>query len=223
MSKSKLAPMASFSPGYVANAKEGTLSTCRFGGCSWSVTGSRQDLGEPVLLVTMDFAHPLLSKSVSSEFNGEIPLFSYIDLDGLIPLQEYSLDHKARHVAFEPIPARVKGLPVEHRLATPIPEGFLRLRNMRDSEKAFDNASYWGAMDTFLGGEGAIRLCGAPLYIDDVETKQDGFRYIASIGYESPDHGSGLLPNGAFFLGEVAHYFFISKDWQTVRVVTQAA
>ena len=94
---------------------------------------------------------------------------------------------------------------------------------MQENEIPVDETSYWVAIGSFLGGEGVIRVCGAPLYIDYIAPKNDGFSYFASIGYESPDHTSGLLGNEAFFLGEVAHYFFISSDRKTVRVVSQAS
>ncbi len=223
MNQSKFKPEASFKPGFIANTKEGELSTCRFGGVAWSATGSRPNLGQPALLVTVDLGASPMHQSVDSKCDFEIPLFSYINVDGIIPLQEYQLDHEAKAARFKPFTATVDLLPVKHRLKNPLPESALRLREMRENEISVDDESYWIAMDSFLGGEGVVRLCGAPLYIDYIAPKNDGFSYFASIGYESPGHTGGLLGDEAFFLGEVAHYYFITNDWKTVRVVSQAS
>jgi hypothetical protein len=223
MNQSKFKPEASFKQGFIANAKEGELSTCRFGGVAWSATGPRPDLGHPALLVTVDFGAPVLNQAVDSKCDFEIPLFSHINLDGIIPLQEYRLNHEAKTATFKPFIANVELLPVKDRLKIPLPESALRLREMRENEISVDEESYWVAIDSFLGGEGAIRLCGVPLYIDYIAPKNDSFRYFASIGYESPDHTGRLLGDEAFFLGEIAHYFFISSDWKTVRVASQAS
>lgn len=222
MNVTKFRPQACFEPGFIANTKEGELSTCRFGGFSWSATGSRRDLGNPVLLVTVDLGLPPVSQSVNSKCKLEVPLFSYINIDGIIPFQEYEIDQQAKTVTFKPISENVKLLPAEHCLQVPLPELSLRLRGIRENELSVDEGSYWAAMESFLGGEGAIRICGAPLYIDHIPSSE-GFSYFASIGYESPEVTDGLLENEPFFLGELAHYFFVSSDWKKVRVVSQAA
>ena len=222
MKQSKYKPISHFQPGFIATTQEGNLSTCRFGGAGWSATGPRPDLGNLALLVTLDFGNPVLGQAVKGECNGEIPLFSLINLDGIVPLQEYKLDHGTKHVMFKPFDANLTLLPMQHRLPIPLPESALRLREMQASELFVDEASYWVAMDSFLGGQGVIRLFGPPLYIDDIAPDKDGFTHLAGIGYESPGRPDGLLGSQPFFPGEVAQYFFISRDWKTVRVITQA-
>ncbi len=153
MNQSKFKPEASFKPGFIANTKEGELSSCRLGGVAWSAIGPRIDLGQPALLLTVDFGTRLLHRSVDSKCDCEIPLFSYINVDGMIPLQEYELDREAKAARFKPFTANVELLPVENRLKSPLPESALRLREMRENEISVDEESYWVAIDSFLGGE----------------------------------------------------------------------
>jgi hypothetical protein len=214
MSHSKFRPLTPFAPGFIANKN---------GGSAWKASGPRPDLGDPVLIVTVDLATSALSRSIGRECRFEIPLFSYMNLDGLIPVQEYALDHGTRTATLKPFAADVKSLPVQDRLPAPFPESVLRLREMREDEIPRDEKSYWTAIDSFLGGEGVIRLCGAPVYIDSIAPAEDGFSYFASIGYELPGCVDGFLGGEAFFPGEIAHYFFVSADWNAVRVVSQAS
>ncbi len=215
-------PEATFRPGFIANRKEGDPSTCRLGGEAWTATGPRPDLGNPALLVTVDCRTPVLHQAINGECSVEIPLFSHLNLAGIIPQQEYELDHAAQHATFKPFDAKVALLPMRDRLPIPLPESPLRLREMRADELWTDEASYWVALDSFLGGQGVIRLFGPPPYIDYVAPAKDGYRYFAGIGYESPSQTDGLLGSEAFIPGEVAQYFFISRDWKTIRVITQA-
>lgn len=173
------------------------------------------------MLATVDLASSALKRCVGDVGAIEIPLFSHVSFEGSIDLQHYRLDHSARIASFEPLREKVEMLPVEYRLPNPLPESVLRVRDMRSGEIPRHEDSYWVAIDTFLGGEGALRIGGAPVFVDYIESPAKGFRYFASLGYEG-DRKDGFLRGEALFLGEVAHYFFVSPDWTEVQVISQA-
>lgn len=87
--------------------------------------------------------------------------------------------------------------------------------------------SKYAAQDTFLGGSAFIRIGGAPLWIQDPERAgcECGREmvYVASIGYEAYEQPSIFpgLPQ-AFFLGELARYFFVCTSCVRVAVISQS-
>jgi hypothetical protein len=88
---------------------------------------------------------------------------------------------------------------------------------------AADAAAACGS-DTFVGGEGFIRVLGAPLWLQeplDIACQcGDRFAYAASIGYEVGLRGT--VPDQPFFIGEGALYFFVCKRCLRVAVRSQS-
>src|SRR5690606_6822123 len=179
-------------------------------------------LGNPTLLLTINLASTEISNVIPSVPPIELPLFSYINLDGIVETQEYSIESADRTVNFTELAYEGDLLPLEDRLSTSLAVRSMTLREMHASEIPNDEKSYWNAMETFLGGDGFVRIFGKPIFVDNY-VAIDGFFYVASIGYELYDKPSGLLEGDAFFLGEIAHYFFVSKDWKRVKVISQAS
>lgn len=222
MIESKFNPDAPFSLGFIASLDRSKSSAVRFGGEGWVAEGGRQELGNPVLLMTLDLTAPEVVQSIGRELPFEIPLFSYVNLEGVIGEQEYVLDHAKKLATFSSFEDEVEILSAEDCLPTPFPESSLSLRKMKKSEVPVDEDSYWSSVDSFLGGNGFLRVLGKPVYTADVTKAGDDFLYLASIGYESFDDPSGVVADESFYLGEMAHYFFVSKDWQKIKVLTQA-
>ncbi len=130
------------------------------------------------------------------------------------------LDHAKKCATFKAVNTDAGLIEPEYRMKTPLPESILRLTKMRANEIPSDEESYSKATDSFIGGDGFIRLCGEPVFMDVFVRGGNGFRYFASIGYEG--NGTTVLGNDSFFLGELALYFFVSSDWKRIRVVCQS-
>lgn len=221
---SKFSPTGKFfSPGFIGSLGESGFGH-RLGGKSWVAKGPRQELGNPTLLAVIDLADPVLSAWPHHGFHLEIPLFTYTNCDGLITEQEYVVDEKQRAVRFTKVVGESGLLPPEDRVMVPIPETKLELREMTREEIPSDEESYWRICDSFLGGSAFIRIFGVPVFTESVENLNEEFYYAASIGYESYDKPKGYLPQGAFFFGELAFYFFVSKGSNPykIKVITQS-
>lgn len=216
-------PPAAFAPGFVSTVDRSAMVAGRLGGSRWTaVGGGRTDIDGPTLLATVSLASPALRPCVGDVGEVEIPLFSYINVTGAVAFQQYRIDPSTKTVSFDPVPDLGEMLEPEYRVRTPLPEAPLHVRPMRAEEIPAGEDSYWTASDTFLGSEAALRICGEPVFIDDIAPRAPGFRYFAGIGYELYDGGDdGLLRGEALFFGEVASYYFVSPDWRTVHVFCQ--
>ena len=74
--------------------------------------------------------------------------------------------------------------------------------------------AYEKATDTFIGGDGFIRVLGPPVWLfETIKPRCPSCRtkmaYVASVGYESQKSAQFLENGRPFFPGEFACYFFL--------------
>jgi hypothetical protein len=212
--------------GHIAQLGRGSFKHS-FGGECWKATGPLDQLGTPTLLVCLDLQDPQLDPAVFPEKMDQLPLFSYINVDGMIGPQKYSIRAAAKVAVFEVDEGQLQLLPEESRLPSPLPEMDLILRPMEDREIPRDEASYWEAIDTFLGGDSFLRIGGPPVWPQEPHTPTcrcgASCLYIASIGYERYDDPKGYtVESRPFFIGEVAHFFFWCSKCQCISVLTES-
>ena len=102
MSVGKFNPEQPFSPGFIAIPGKAVnpAPAIRFGGKIWTAKGERTAIGTPTLLLTIDLASNEFSSVTPRLPAIELPLFSYINLEGMIKVQEYEIDHENREVIF---------------------------------------------------------------------------------------------------------------------------
>ncbi|MCK6546281.1 hypothetical protein L6R52_10560 [Myxococcota bacterium] len=154
----------------------------------------------------------------------ELPLFSRFELLDPAP-QSYRVLAHDRTVEFEGLPWRVAPDLSAYLPRTPLPEHGVVLRPAMGSEDP-GVVSEYAAQDTFLGASSFIRVGGVPLWIHSPEEVRcecgQEMAHVASFGYETYGQPSIFpeLPQ-AFFLGELALYFFVCASCVRVAVVSQ--
>jgi hypothetical protein len=183
-------------------------------------------LEQPTLLMCLDLADPSVQFDFGSH-QAQLPLFSYINHDGLIEWQRYVVLPDTRSAKFTSTSTEViRLLDEQSRLATPLPARHLVLRGMNPFEVPVDEDSYWTACDGFIGGDAFLRVGGPPIWLQDVKDPTcecgRGMNYLASIGYEGGNGGKGYISGSEpFYLGEFALYFFGCPDCLHVEVISQ--
>ncbi|HYO70619.1 MAG TPA: hypothetical protein VEU33_31525 [Archangium sp.] len=195
-----------------------------FGGSSWRLLGGAESSPAPCLLLSLDLeALPELRLGGVSR----LPLALYLDCDLGEQTQEYQFDERTRQIHW------LAGdgpsghqLSPEERLPAPLPERRVSLRPMQLEELPGNEEPYWSACDSFLGGEGFLRVLGAPIWLSEpleaVCVCGRHMRYVASMGYELSGEPSIFLEGEQLlFVGEMAFYFFLCADCRRVRVLSQ--
>ena len=199
----------------------------RFGGSSWAVVGLEVIPIPAALLLTLDLSDPSLGFAFP-HIGNELPLVSYINIDVPPEVQTYRVASSSKQVEYvEPTIGEYNVLPSEVCLPVPLPEKPLDFRTANSREVPADEESYWSAVDSFVGGEGFIRIGGEPLWLQNRERPVDfdgvPMQHGACIGYERYDQPSGIVsPDIPFFIGEMALYFFVSKARPVVTVLLQS-
>jgi hypothetical protein len=192
----------------------------------WTVNGPLDDAyGPPALILTLDLTDPRLAE-VKSKNKGcrELPLFSYIN--GMVEsVQRYTVDYTTHTVRFfkaEPLNGTIEPLAI---CSNPLPTCKLKLRPMKKAELPTSEAAYWKACDTFCGGDGWLRVGGEPLWLYEAEenwsSKGRPMKYVAAVGYDANRNSPFLDEPGQLRFGEMALYFFVSKDLSEVVVSSQ--
>ncbi|WP_375770193.1 hypothetical protein NR798_04685 [Archangium gephyra] len=195
-----------------------------FGGSSWRILGGAESPPRPCLLLTLD-----LSALPGSGLGGvtQLPLALYLNCDLGEQAQEYQFDVQARQINWLAGDcASGQQLAPEDALPEPLPERRVSLRPMQPDERPGDEERYWSACDSFLGGEGFLRVLGAPIWLSKpLEAAcvcRRPMRYVASMGYEVFGEPSVFLEGEqVLFVGEMAFYFFLCADCRRVRVLSQ--
>lgn len=212
-------------PGWIASLGKSRYRH-RFGGDGWKGVGPLDELlGSPTLLLTLDLRDPRLESLCNPKQRCQLPLFSYLNVVSMDNPQRYEVEHATQRVEF--VKASSFGEVLPGTAAHPLPERPLVLRKMSRSEIPLDEESYWTAGDSFLGGDGYLRVLGPPLWLQEVEWPRDKSRkkmqYCAAIGYENYRRPSGLISaTEPLFFGEMAFYFFASDDLSRVAVLWQS-
>jgi hypothetical protein len=189
-----------------------------FGGSDWTVSGPQGSHPPAGLVVTLDGTDPRLSLNV----RGAIPLCTRMDGFAAEP-QRYKILRIERRVMFGGLPWSA---PIDDQdlVALPLPRIPLRLMPPEPGEDPSQSSKY-EVQDTFIGGEGFIRIGGEPLWLGEDEDHECTcgtlMSFVACLGYENPAKRSILGALGPFFLGEVAEYFFLCVSCDEVAVVSQ--
>jgi hypothetical protein len=191
----------------------------RFGGATWQVRTAAGASPLPLTLLTLDLSDPRLC--VNTDVS-EVPLCSRID--GASDRQSYTFDPARFIVAFEG-PAWHVPIDAVDLLPMPLPMRDLRLRTATDDEDPEVGPKY-EVQDTFLGGSAFLRVRGEPIWLGDREEVRcscgQHAEFMAAIGYENYERPSGIVSlDRAFFIGEVALYFFACLACRCVVVVSQ--
>ncbi|WP_224365427.1 hypothetical protein [Hyalangium versicolor] len=221
--KSKWGPQLS-QPGWIATPGH-AHSPHLFGGASWHIE-SANDLVLPTLLLSLDVGR--LPEPVSGSSVTCLPLVTYLNCETDSEVQEYRFEERTWRIHWLVGQCKEgRQLPQELRLPAPLPEVRVDLRPMQPQEIPDTEANYWAACDSFLGGEGILRVLGAPLWLTvPLEFHCScgrAMKYVASLGYELPDTPSRFLKGGqVLFVGEMAFYFFLCGACLRVRVATQS-
>jgi hypothetical protein len=219
----KFNPNQSFFPGFVTVGKHNTTSPLKFGGDSWSCNDFHPGVMGPFLFLVVDLSDKCFEGVLPRLPAIQVPLFSYVNLDGILECQEYLIDYECRNVSFLRVEPITESAECDCSMPFPMPESYLSIREMSDSEVPFDEDSYWKSIETFLGSNSFIRILGKPILINSIDYLDPDFSYFASIGYDSFSTPLPLVGNDPFYLGEVALYFFVSSDWKRIRVLSQAS
>jgi hypothetical protein len=79
--------------------------------------------------------------------------------------------------------------------------------------------------ETFLGGEGFVRIGGAAVWTEDEpeEHVYSDASFVASVGYEDYFASSGMVTGRPFFIGELCLYFLLSPTLRKVVVLAQSS
>lgn len=195
----------------------------RFGGTSWHVKDEDQACGGPVLLLTLDLHDPKLAP-VFVEGITELPLCSYINGSSWSRRQIYQVNPANQQVMLIEREENDPECDPEADIPNPLPETRIRLRSMKQSEYPINYELYSEAFDNFAGGESFIRILGTPLFMSVFTVTCDCGRlmdYIASVGYQSPNSGSGFVDKKPFFIGEGYLYFFLCRSCLRIQVDSQ--
>jgi hypothetical protein len=194
----------------------------RFGGDSWKPVDRQEVDGGPTLLLVLDLSDERLDPLGLRNIK-ELPLASYVNNSIWWGEQLYQVLPDKREVVLESrTVASPESLAEDARLPRQLPERPIMLRMMRKEENPVA-AGRLAASDTFVGGEGFIRVLGASIWLQDsldiTCQCSDRFAYAASIGYEVGRRGT--LLDQPFFIGEGALYFFVCKRCLRVAVRSQ--
>jgi len=199
----------------------------RFGGQSW---GAKAKSGggnpPPVLLLTLDLSDDRLTSLRSGGSRAqEIPLCGHLNCAEL-SVQAYQIEAVSRTVQFVTDSPSQTDAGGSLLFPVPLPERRIRLVPMENCHLPVDADTYWQACDSFVGGGSFIRILGPPVWLQHSETEQcrcgRNMDYVASIGYERYDAPAGFLDKAAFFIGEVAMYFFLCKECMRIHVLSQS-
>ena len=197
----------------------------KFGGSSWRVHTTPSAIDRPLVLVTLDVDDPCVSR-FRKPGQKEIPLCSYINSDAWVNRQDYEIDYRNHTILEVRSKQATEALPPGLALPNPLPEKPLHLRPMTAAEIPTDDASYWSACDTFVGGSSFIRIAGPPLWLQDPVVPKcfcgNPCDYIGAIGYENPEEFEGFVSGRPFFFGEGALYFFVCKNSMHLIVLSQS-
>lgn len=216
-------PNYAFPAGYVAKA-----GLCdyrhRFGGASWHIMDNMMDDEPPTLLLTLDLQDPNLAIIRTCEL-AELPLFSYTYRD--VTEQIFRIKPSSKQVVLEnSITSNRYIIEPQHRLPQVLPEKPVYLRSMMEHEYPKDEDTYWKASENLLGGDSVIRVLGPPLWLQDALEVNcvcgKMMEYVCSIGYEIDNEYRELLEDQPFFMGELAHYFFLCKSCMIVKNIWQS-
>lgn len=195
----------------------------RFGGGSWTIQIPDGASPPPTLILTLDLRDPairgLLPASELEHCDHELPLITRTD--GSADRQDYSYDPATRTAVFSGHPwspfceAALPEVVSERAISlTPFGPEYLEREGSDDP------------FDTFLGGEAWLRVGGEPLWRTGPETATcrcgTSMFPLVWVGHESYAKRGGFLVDRAFFLGELALYFFVCLRCRRVTVVTQA-
>ena len=198
----------------------------RFGGESWRTASALSLCPRPTLLLTLDLNDPRLAPLKAPGLE-ELPLCYSIDCDLLLRRQTFRLQPATRTVTLIKLDAdSPEPFDDDDALPNPLPEKRVRLRAMVREDYPTDEDSYWSACDEFVGGEKFIRVLGPPLWLQDVEHVPcdcgSPMEYVCSFGYEGDGDPGGFVPDGPFFIGEAALYFFLCRACLKTAVTSQS-
>lgn len=199
----------------------------RFGGHSWRARAqSSNGNSAPALLLTLDLSDDrLASLRLDGSQLQEIPLCGHLNSAELSE-QVYQIEaanRTAQFVTDSPLQADAEASSL---LPVPLPERRIHLVPMEDCHLPVEENAYWHACDSFVGGDSFIRILGPPVWLQHSETARctcgRNMNYVASIGYERYDSPAGFLAKAAFFVGEMAMYFFLCKHCVRIQVLKQS-
>lgn len=194
-----------------------------FGGEDWTVGVPESSSPAPAVILTLQTSDERLTLGWPP---GLLPLSTRMDA-ALPRRQAYVVRPEVRRVDFEAPAWHATGDQI-CPLPNPLPARPLALRPVRGNEDLAAAPDRYEVQDTFLGGSGFLRIGGEPVWLLDPErvecTCGQQMRFIACVGYENYTNPSGLVgPQVAFFLGELALYFFGCQPCARVVVAMQPA
>lgn len=190
-----------------------------FGGDRWRALSPAKSDPPAVLLITLDLRDPAIG--LTSRI-GIVPLCSRIDYETPV-IQRYDFDEVTGEVRYLGDAWHVPMDP-DDLLPIPLKESRLRLRPTKPTEELGGESD---PIDTFLGGDAFIRVRGEPLWLlDPLKPRCECgslMEYLACIGYEKYNRPSGIVTKTTpFFIGELALYYFLCSQCNTVQVIMQA-
>lgn len=196
-----------------------------FGGSRWTVVDDEVIGNGPTLILTLDLADPRVSSLRNAQCT-KLPLCFYLNCTG-IGDQEYRIDVDKHQVQLTNKDCtRPEILSRECALPTPLPEKRIVLQDMDKFERPVSESAYWNCCDSFLGGDGVIRVLGPPVWLEWMEEHAcrcgQKMEYVCSVGYEVDNPHRTLLDDGPFYPGEVAHYFFFCRYCLRLAVLLQS-
>lgn len=192
-----------------------------FGGTRWRIVAPEGATPAPTLILLLDLRDPRLGLTRQV---GVLPVCARLDGEDL-ERQYYSFDERNRVVAFEGPPWNVDVDPLD-ALPNPLPECQLDLRPVVSTEEMREEMPRNLIPDTFAGGAGFLRV-GEPDWLtgpEPVECPECGrhCEFAACIGSEAYDEPSGIVSaTKAFFVGELATYYFCCFECSRMVVVAQ--
>ncbi len=198
-----------------------------FGGESWKVIDKNPIADGPALLFVLDLNDP---KLCSLDIKGlrELPICSYINSDVWLNEQTFKINaNKNEVLLISKSSKNINVADVEDFLPNPLPKKGIKLRKMKDSEYPVDEKSYWENTDDFLGGGSFVRVCGSPLWLQEVSPTKcscnSNMKHIMSIGYEGWGEDFQYIDNAPFFIGEAALYVFFCDSCLEMKVISQVS
>src|SRR5262245_38034953 len=160
-------------PEYVTGKKtpSGWIATIEpgphhFGGSAWAIQSTNQ-IDTPVLLLRLDLQDQQLAVLHDQVEMEEIPLCSYINSDRWVNRQLYYINTDSKILVEEYSKRFEDCLLGELAFPNPLPERVLSLRAMKPAEIPTDEASYWTACDSFVGGDAFIRVAGPVVWFGE--------------------------------------------------------
>jgi len=207
-------------PGGIVRLEPGQYSH-RIGGNSWKFTDYSTQDDPPTLILTLDLADPICH-AIEWDQGKELPLCSHLVECHSVDPQFFQIDPKTRTIAVLEFTRALNQPRFPEFLV--LPERFVSIYSMTDSDFPATEDLYWSIADEFVGGSKFIRVLGRPYWL---QGSQQVFcrcgkemQPIACMGYANQRTPSPM--EELLFFGEAAFYWFFCTNCSILGVITQS-